>query len=65
LLTHPFYPQDKGKVEKTIAEEFVNLLTRFPDWLDGKINEYRIWYNAHRFHRGINCRPIELYGCFS
>ncbi|KXA96319.1 hypothetical protein AKJ38_03490 [candidate division MSBL1 archaeon SCGC-AAA259I14] len=34
LYAHPYYPQDKGKVERTIrnvAEEFVNLLIKFPE----------------------------------
>jgi transposase-like protein len=64
MFAHPYYPQDKGKVERAIrnlAEEFVNLLRKFPDWLNGTIGEYRNWYNNERFHRGINCRPIELY----
>lgn len=63
LFAHPYYPQDKGKVERTIrnvAEEFVNLLRKFPDWL-GKIQAYRRWYNRHRFHRGINTQPAMLY----
>jgi len=63
LFAHPYYPQDKGKVERTIrniAEEFVNLLRKFPEWL-GKIREYRRWYNRHRFHRGINTQPARLY----
>ncbi|KXA96205.1 hypothetical protein AKJ37_05820 [candidate division MSBL1 archaeon SCGC-AAA259I09] len=36
LFAHPYYPQDKGKVERTIknvAEEFVKLLNKFPEWL--------------------------------
>jgi transposase InsO family protein len=64
LFAHPYYPQDKGKVERAIrniAEEFVNLLRKFPQWLDGRIREYREWYNTERFHRGIHCRPIQLY----
>jgi transposase InsO family protein len=63
LLAHPYYPQDKGKVERTIrnvAEEFVYLLRKFPEWR-GKIDEYRHWYNRHRFHRGINTQPAKLY----
>ena len=63
LFAHPYYPQDKGKVERTIrnvAEEFVNLMRKFPDWL-GRIREYRRWYNRHRFHRGINTQPAKLY----
>lgn len=64
LHAHPYYPQDKGKVERAIrnvAEEFVYLLKKFPEWLDGKINEYKDWYNGKRFHRGINTVPTELY----
>ena len=63
LFAHPYYPQDKGKVERTIrnvAEEFVNLLRKFPEWL-GKIQVYRRWYNRNRFHRGINTQPAKLY----
>jgi len=63
LFTHPYYPQDKGKVERTIrnvAEEFINLLRKFPEWL-GNIQEYRRWYNKHRFHRGISTQPAKLY----
>jgi len=63
LYAHPYYPQDKGKVERTIrnvAEEFVNLLRKFPEWLD-RIREYRKWYNECRFHRGINTQPVRLY----
>jgi len=40
LHAHPYYPQDKGKVERTIrnlAEEFVNLLSKFPKWIKGKL----------------------------
>lgn len=63
LFAHPYYPQDKGKVERTIrnvAEEFVNLLKKFPEWLRN-IWRYRKWYNEHRFHRGINTQPANLY----
>jgi transposase len=65
IFAHPYYPQDKGKVERVIrnlSEEFVYLLRRFPEWLD-KIGEYREWYNHKRFHRGIGDYPSELYGC--
>ncbi|MEM3519856.1 MAG: DDE-type integrase/transposase/recombinase [Candidatus Hadarchaeales archaeon] len=63
LYAHPYYPQDKGKVERTIrniAEEFINLLRKFPEWFSCR-EEYRQWYNRHRFHCGINARPAELY----
>lgn len=64
LHAHPYYPQDKGKVERAIrnvAEEFVYLLRKFPEWLVGKIKQYRKWFNNKRFHRGINTVPVELY----
>lgn len=64
LFAHPYYPQDKGKVERTIrniAEEFTNLLKRFPHWLNGQIKQFKRWYNNSRFHRGINTVPKRLY----
>jgi hypothetical protein len=64
LFSHPYYPQDKGKVERSIrnlAEEFIYLLRKFPGWLSGKIDYYRDWYNEKRFHRGINDVPVNLY----
>jgi transposase InsO family protein len=64
LFAHPYYPQDKGKVERAIrniAEEFVKLLRTFPEWLDGQIGDYREWYNESRFHRGIKGFPADLY----
>lgn len=63
LFAHPFYPQDKGKVERAIrnvAEEFVEHLRQFPDWLNGQIRDYRNWFNNDRFHRGINGFPADL-----
>jgi len=65
-LAHPSHPQDKGKVERCIQNlkrEFVNHLRKFPEWLKGKLNEYREWFNHSRFHRGINTFPGELYQC--
>lgn len=64
LHAHPYYPQDKGKVERAIrnvAEEFVYLLKKFPEWLDGKIKDYQKWFNKKRVNRGINAIPCELY----
>jgi len=63
LFAHPYYPQGKGKVERTIrnvAEEFFNLLRKFPQWL-ARISEHRRWYNEHRFYRGIGAQPAKLY----
>ena len=64
LFAHPYYPQDKGKVKRTIrniAEEFIDLLQKFPEWLNGMIDEYKKWFNNHRFHRGIGTMPALLY----
>lgn len=64
LFAHPYYPQDKGKVERTIrnlAEEFVNLLSRFKHWIHGKLEVWRVWFNDKRFHRGIKDYPSNLY----
>jgi transposase InsO family protein len=64
LFAHPHYPQDKGKVERCIrnlAEEFVNLLLKFPHWLTGKLQKWVQWYNHKRYHRGINGYPTKLF----
>lgn len=63
IFAHPYYPQDKGKVERCIrnlSEEFVNLISKFRHWID-KIEEWRIWFNEKRFHRGIKDCPSNLY----
>ena len=66
LYAHPSYPQDKGKVERCIQSlnrEFVNHLRRFPEWLDGKLQRYREWFNRSRYHRGVKAFPVDLYKC--
>jgi IS30 family transposase len=65
-FAHPSYPQDKGKVERGIQnlnKEFVNHLRKFPEWLKGKLGDYREWFNCKRFHRGIKAYPADLYKC--
>jgi transposase InsO family protein len=65
-FAHPSYPQDKGKVERCIQNlnrEFVNHLRKFPEWLKGRVSEYREWFNHSRFHRGVKAFPAELYEC--
>jgi len=65
-FAHPSYPQDKGKVERCIQNlnrEFVNHLRKFPEWLKGKLCEYRDWFNHSRFHRGVKTYPATLYKC--
>lgn len=64
LHAHPYYPQDKGKVERTIrnfGEEFIYLLPKFPQWLNEKIKDYKNWFNNKRHHDGINSIPSLLF----
>lgn len=64
LHAHPYYPQDKGKVERairTISEEFIYLIKHFPHWLEGTILDYQNWYNYKRFHFGIQTFPANIY----
>ena len=66
LFAHPYYPQDKGKVERAIrnvSEEFIYQTRRYPEWLNGGLGEYREWHNHSRFHLGVNAYPADLYGC--
>jgi IS30 family transposase len=65
-FAHPSYPQDKGKVERCIQNlnrEFINPLRKFPEWLKGKIGDYKDWFNNLRFHRGVKAYPATLYKC--
>ncbi len=67
VFSHPYYPQDKGKVERTIrniAEEYIDLLSVFPKWFNDKcMEEWRSWFNEERFHRGVKDYPTNLYKC--
>lgn len=63
LHAHPYYPQDKGKVERMIrnvSEEFINVVKKFPKLL-GTHEEYQEWYNTKRYHHGIKTIPCEIY----
>ena len=67
LFAHPYYPQDKGKVERTIrnlAEEFVNLLSKFLQWLNGKLEEWKVWFNEKRFHRVLRIIQLNFLSSF-
>lgn len=60
---HPYYPQDKGKVERTIrniTEEFIDHFRNFPLFIN-KIENYRKWFNNDRYHRGIKDYPARLF----
>jgi transposase-like protein len=60
---HPYYPQDKGKVERTIrniTEEFIDHLKNFPLFIN-RIENYRRWFNEDRYHRGVKDYPTNLH----
>jgi len=65
IFAHPYYPQDKGKVERTnrnIAEELVNLILIFHKILnEEEIEKWRKWFNEERFNNGIKDYPANLY----
>ncbi len=63
IFAHPYYPQDKGKVERTIrniTEEFIDLLVHFSMFFE-RIQEYKNWYNEKRYHRGVKDYPAKLF----
>jgi transposase InsO family protein len=65
VFAHPYYPQDKGKVERAIrniSEELVYLFMNFGKWFDTKyIESWRHWFNEKRYHRGLKIiRAIYL-----
>lgn len=63
VFAHPYYPQDKGKVERTIrniTEEFIDLLVHFSMFFE-RIQEYKDWFNEKRYHRGVKDYPARLF----
>jgi len=65
LFAHPYYPQDKGKVERAIrniSEELVYLFIHFSKWFNVKcIEVWRHWFNEKRYHRGVKDYPARLF----
>src|SRR3989338_1729574 len=65
IFAHPYYPQDKGKIERAnrnIAEELINIITIFHKLLNGQeILSWIKWFNEKRFHRGVKAYPAEIY----
>jgi hypothetical protein len=65
LFAHPYYPQDKGKVERAIrniSEELVYLFLNFGKWFNAKcIESWRQWFNNKRYHRGVKDYPSRLF----
>jgi transposase InsO family protein len=59
----PYYPQSKGKVERTIRnfmEEFIVLDKVFDNSID-LLPEYNRWYNSKRYSSGIKGPPAWFY----
>ena len=65
LFAHPYYPQDKGKVERAIrniSEELVYVFMNFGKWFNAKcIESWRCWFNGKRYHRGVKDYPSRLF----
>jgi transposase InsO family protein len=65
VFAHPYYPQDKGKVERTnrnIAEELINIIIIFHKLLNGQeIEGWICWFNEKRYSRGVKDYPANLY----
>ena len=65
VFAHPYYPQDKGKVERTnrnIAEELINIIIIFHKLLTGQeIGGWICWFNEKRYSYGIKDYPANLY----
>jgi hypothetical protein len=49
--------------EQNLNGEFVDHLGKFPEWLKGKLGEYKEWFTHSRFRKGIKARPADLYKC--
>ena len=65
VFAHPYYPQDKGKVERTIrniAEELISIIIIFHKLLTGQeIESWICWFNEKRYSHGIKDYPANLY----
>ena len=65
IFAHPYYPQDKGKVERTnrnITEELINIILRFHRLLnEQEITSWINWFNQKRFSYGVKDFPANLY----
>lgn len=65
VFAHPYYPQDKGKVERTnrnIGEELINIILKFHKLLsEQEITSWINWFNEDRFSYGVKDYPANLY----
>ena len=65
IFAHLYYPQDKGKVERTnrnITEELINIILLFHKLLsEQEITSWINWFNQKRFSYGVKDFPANLY----
>ena len=65
VFAHAYYPQDKGKVERTnrnVGEELINIIIKFHKLLSSEeIESWRLWFNNDRVNLRTKTCPSELY----
>ncbi len=64
VFAHPYYPQDKGKVEREIrnvSEEVIRVAKVLSQPLEVILLKYHEWRNHNRFHYGIRGYPVQRY----
>lgn len=64
VFAHPYYPQDKGKVEREIrnvAEELIKVAKVLAQPIETLIHQYQEWRNNKRYHYGIKGISALLY----
>ena len=65
IYSHPYYPQDKGKIErmiKTLIRELLNVIKpKNGKELKKAAKEFLEFYNSKRFHEGIKGIPDEQF----
>ena len=64
VFAHPYYPQDKGKVERevrNVSEELIRVAQVLLQPLTALVEQYREWRNHSRYHAGIKGIPAERY----
>ena len=61
VRSRPYYPQTKGKVERSIRNINEEYLRLYSDVNSDTLADYIVWYNTARYHDGIGMTPAERY----